>query len=72
VNLFGAWHREFGFTAYPSPSGRRTAIIGWARRISRVGANLRRVQILAGHSALGNTQRNEEADTVSTRQVVDF
>ena len=72
VNKFGSWYRELGYTGASSHSGRRTAITSWARRISSVGGSLRDVQILAGHSALGTTQRYIEADANAMRRVVEM
>jgi integrase/recombinase XerD len=71
VNLFGGWYRNLGFTGASSHSGRRTAITGWARRISSVGGSLRDVQLLAGHSALGTTQRYIEVSEDAKRRVVE-
>ena len=71
VNLFGGWYRKLGFTGASSHSGRRTAITGWARRISSVGGSLRDVQLLAGHSALGTTQRYIEVSEDAKRRVVE-
>ena len=72
VNLFADWYRALGFTGASSHSGRRTAITGWARRISTVGGSLRDVQLLAGHSALSTTQRYIESDAGAQRRVVDL
>lgn len=47
-------------------------ITNLARRICRVGGSLWDVQILAGHSALRNTQRYIEIDAVAVKRVVDF
>jgi integrase/recombinase XerD len=44
---------------------------GRARRISSVGGSLRDVQLLAGHSALGTTQRYIEASEEAKRRVVE-
>lgn len=71
VNKFGSWYRALGFTGASSHSGRRTAITGWARKISSVGGSLRDVQLLAGHSALGTTQRYIEASEEAKRRVVE-
>jgi integrase/recombinase XerD len=62
ANFFAGWYRSLGFTGASSHSGRRTAITGWARRISNVGGSLRDVQLLAGHSALSTTLRYIKAD----------
>jgi integrase len=72
ANLFAAWYRSLGFTGASSHSGRRTAITGWARRISNVGGSLRDVQLLAGHSALSTTQRYIEADGNAQRRIVEL
>lgn len=71
VNKFACWYGALGFHGASSHSGRRTAITNWARRISNVGGSLRDVQLLAGHSALGTTQRYIEADAEAMRRVVD-
>ena len=72
VNKFAGWYRALGFQGASSHSGRRTAITGWARRISTVGGSLRDVQLLAGHSALGTTQRYIEASEEAKRRVVEL
>ena len=72
VNKFAAWYRALGFSGASSHSGRRTFITNAARRISTVGGSLRDVQLLAGHSALGTTQRYIEADGMAQRRVVDL
>lgn len=70
VNKFAGWYRALGFVGASSHSGRRTAITGWARKISSVGGSLRDVQLLAGHSALGTTQRYIEGSEDAKRRVV--
>jgi integrase/recombinase XerD len=72
VNKFTCWYRGLGFSGASSHSGRRTFITNAARRISTVGGSLRDVQLLAGHSALGTTQRYIEADGMAQRRVVDL
>ena len=72
VNKFACWYRALGFTGASSHSGRRTFITNAARRISTVGGSLRDVQLLAGHSALGTTQRYIEADGMAQRRIVDL
>jgi len=70
VNMFASWYRALGFSGASSHSGRRTFITNAARRISTVGGSLRDVQLLAGHSALGTTQRYIEADGMAQRRIV--
>jgi integrase/recombinase XerD len=72
VNKFAGWYRALGFIGASSHSGRRTFITNAARRISTVGGSLRDVQLLAGHSALGTTQRYIEADGLAQRRVVEL
>ncbi len=72
VNKFAGWYRSLGFTGASSHSGRRTFITNAARRISTVGGSLRDVQMLAGHSALGTTQRYIEMDGRAQRRIVDL
>jgi integrase len=72
VNLFAHWYRTAGFRGCSSHSGRRTFITNAARKISLVGGSLRDVQMLAGHKALGTTQRYIEADVDAQRKVVDL
>jgi integrase len=72
VNMFASWYRALGFSGASSHSGRRTFITNAARRISTVGGSLRDVQLLAGHSALGTTQRYIEADGMAQRRIVEL
>jgi integrase len=72
VNMFAGWYRELGFSGASSHSGRRTFITNAARRISTVGGSIRDVQLLAGHSALGTTQRYIEADAMAQKRVVEL
>lgn len=72
VNVFAVWYRTAGFQGCSSHSGRRTFITNAARKISLVGGSLRDVQMLAGHKALGTTQRYIEADVDAQRKVVDL
>jgi integrase len=72
VNMFAAWYRALGFSGASSHSGRRTFITNAARRISTVGGSLRDVQMLAGHSALGTTQRYIECDGGAQRRIIDL
>jgi integrase/recombinase XerD len=72
VNKFAGWYRALGFSGASSHSGRRTFITNAARRISTVDGSLRDVQLLAGHSALGTTQRYIEADGMAQRRIVEL
>lgn len=72
VNKFAAWYRALGFNGASSHSGRRTFITNAARRISTVGGSLRDVQMLAGHSALGTTQRYIDTDGAAQRRIVNI
>lgn len=72
VNLFASWYRALGLQGCSSHSGRRTFITNAARQISTVGGSLRDVQLLAGHSALGTTQRYIEADAQAQRKVIEI
>ena len=72
VNKFAGWYRMLGFNGASSHSGRRTFITNAAKRISTVGGSLRDVQLLAGHSALGTTQRYIEADGMAQKRVVEM
>ena len=72
VNKFAGWYRTLGFSGASSHSGRRTFITNAARRISTVGGSLRDIQLLAGHSALGTTQRYIEADGLAQRRIVEL
>jgi integrase/recombinase XerD len=72
VNKFAGWYRALGFSGASSHSGRRTVITNWARKISTVDGSLRDVQLLAGHSALGTTQRYIEGSEEAKRRVIDM
>ena len=72
VNLFAHWYRLTGLNGCSSHSGRRTFITNAARKISTVGGSLRDVQMLAGHRALGTTQRYIEADVEAQKRIVDL
>ena len=47
------------------------AVTLWARRISTAGGKLGGVQLLAGHSALGTTQRYIEGSNEAKGRVVE-
>ena len=72
VNKFAGWRRALGFVGVSSHSRRRIAVTGWARKISSVGVPLKDVQLLAGHSALGTTQRYIEGSEDAKRRVVEM
>lgn len=57
VNRFLKLYASAGLHGCSSHSGRRTFITRTARLLPKVGASLRDVQILVGHSALSVTQR---------------
>ena len=48
------------------------AVTLWARRIRTLGGSLQGVQLLAGHSALGTTQRYIEGSDEAKRRVVEL
>jgi integrase/recombinase XerD len=72
VNMFKRWYGDLGLLGCSSHSGRRTFITNAARKISTVGGSLRDVQMLAGHSSLGVTQRYIEGDSEARKKVVDL
>jgi integrase/recombinase XerD len=72
VNKFAQWYHALGFQGASSHSGRRTFITNAARQVYSVGGSLRDVQILAGHSALGTTQRYIEANAEAQRRLLDL
>ncbi|NVJ90410.1 MAG: site-specific integrase [Methylocystaceae bacterium] len=70
VNWFGKLYRELSMLGCSSHSGRRTFITNAARSVHKVGGSLRDVQLLAGHSSIGITQRYIEGDTQTQRRLV--
>ena len=72
VNKFAGWRRALGLVGASSHSGRRTAITGWASKISSVGGSLKDVQLMAGNSALGSTQRYIEGSEEAKGWVVEL
>jgi integrase/recombinase XerD len=70
VNLFAQWYRDLGYQGASSHSGRRTAITGWARKISLVGGSLRDVQALSGHRQTANLERYIEYNTDAQKALV--
>ena len=72
VNKFGCWYRALGFQGASSHSGRRTFITNAARGVFSVGGSLRDVQLLAGHSGLGTTQRYIEANADAQRRLLEI
>jgi integrase len=55
-----------------SHSGRRTALTRWARKAVEAGGSLRDVQQLAGHAALGTTQRYIDPSEDAKRKLVNL
>jgi len=72
VNWFKNLYDELGFNGCTSHSGRRTFITNVARRVSQVGASLRDVQQMAGHSNLNTTQRYIEGDSEAKRKLINL
>ena len=72
VNMYKRWYEDIGLLGCSSHSGRRTFITNAARKISTVGGSLRDVQMLAGHSSLGVTQRYIDGDSEARRKIVDL
>ena len=70
TNMLAAWYLDLGFEGCSSHSGRRTFITNAARKVSQVGASLKDVQMLAGHSSLATTQRYIEGDTDAQKKLV--
>ena len=71
-----AWFKHLyqvrmGWEGFSSHSGRRTAITQWARKCPTVGASLKDVQSLAGHSDLKTTSRYIETDPEAQRKLVE-
>lgn len=70
VMWFARLYECLGFDGCSSHSGRRTFITTTARKVSLVGASLRDVQQLAGHSNLTTTQRYIEGSSEAKRKLV--
>lgn len=70
VGWFQRLFASLGFDGCSSHSGRRTFITNAARKVSLVGASLRDVQQLAGHSSLNTTQRYVEGDSEAKRKLI--
>lgn len=69
--FFKRLYSKLGYEGASSHSGRRTFITNCARRISQVGGSLRDVQLLAGHSSIGSTQRYIDHDPQAQRKLID-
>jgi integrase/recombinase XerD len=72
VMWFNRLFKNLGFDGCSSHSGRRTFITNAAKKVSLVGASIRDVQQLAGHSSLQTTQRYVEGDTEAKRKLVNL
>jgi integrase len=70
VKWFQRLYESLAFDGCSSHSGRRTFITNAARKVSLVGASLRDVQQLAGHSSLNTTQRYMEGDSEAKRKLI--
>ena len=74
AHWFKRLYANLGFEGCSSHSGRRTAITSWSRSILKpgVGGSLRDVQIMAGHSNLGMTQKYIDQNTDAQKRLVDM
>ena len=70
--VFERLYAALGMEGCSSHSGRRTFITRAARKVSEVGASVRDVQRLAGHSSMQTTQRYIEEDPEAQRKLVDL
>jgi len=69
---FLSLYQKLGMAGYSSHSGRRTFITRAARQVSQVGASLKEVQELAGHSSLQMTKLYIDSNPDAKRKLVDL
>jgi integrase/recombinase XerD len=72
VNCYVALFQKLGFEGCSSHSGRRSFITVAARNVHRSGCSLGDVQLLAGHSSIGTTERYIDGDTIAQRRLVAY
>ncbi len=72
MRVTGHTKQNVRMTAKFATSASPAAVTLWARRIRTLGGSLQGVQLLAGHSALGTTQRYIDSDGMAQRRVVEI
>lgn len=72
VHWFDRLYHSLGFDGCSSHSGRRTFVTRAAISAVKVGASLRDVQQMAGHSSLQTTQRYIEGSSDAKKKLVDL